>query len=153
MHIVTFYACEILNENGKSQYAFHKYADQSGPSLWTQVGQTMKAGKEFYRGHGPDAVNTVKISANSSSFSFCVNGRLVGTATDAKPLRSGEVGLLVNLKGTELAFSHLLIMQLYIFLCGQLFSTESNLSYQSALRGIRSLRVGEPFSRERMLSF
>ncbi|GHO61155.1 hypothetical protein KSC_103200 [Ktedonobacter sp. SOSP1-52] len=109
--LVTFYAFTILNEDGKSQYVFYKYDSRSAPAPWTQVGKTMKAGKEFRSGQGPDAANTVKISINGNSFAFSVNGRLVGTATDASPLQSGQVGMLVYLKGTEVAFSNLLITQ------------------------------------------
>lgn len=110
LDVMTFYTFEILNENGKSQYNFYKY-DDSTPALWARIGKTMKAGKEFHSGQGPDAVNTVKVSANDSSFTFAVNGQTVGTATDKNPLQAGKVGMLVNLKGTEVAFSNLLITQ------------------------------------------
>jgi hypothetical protein len=68
----------------------------------------MKTGKEFHGGHGPKAVNVVKVVENGSSFTFYVNGQQVGTAKDSS-LKPGSVGMLVNQKGTEVAFSNMLI--------------------------------------------
>ncbi|HXR65175.1 MAG TPA: serine/threonine-protein kinase, partial [Ktedonobacteraceae bacterium] len=48
--IETFYSFEILNEGTSSQYGFYKY-DQSKSYPWSQIGKSMKTGKEFYGGH------------------------------------------------------------------------------------------------------
>jgi serine/threonine protein kinase len=105
--VETFYAFEILNEGTSSQYGFYKY-DQSKSYPWSQIGKSMKTGKEFHGGHGPKAVNVVKVVENGSSFTFYVNGQQVGTAKDSS-LKPGSVGMLVNQKGTEVAFSNMLI--------------------------------------------
>ncbi|HEY0754704.1 MAG TPA: serine/threonine-protein kinase [Ktedonobacteraceae bacterium] len=102
----TFYSFEILNEGTSSQYGFYKY-DQSKSYPWMQL-KSMKVGKEFHGGHGAKAVNIVKIVENGSAFTFYVNNVQVGTTKDGS-LQPGSVGLLVNLKGTEVAFSNMLI--------------------------------------------
>ena len=103
-----FYTFEILNETGNYQYGFYKYDSTKQPSPWTQIGKSIKPGKEFHGGHGPNAINTIKVFADGSSFTFYVNGQQVGTAKDTT-LQSGSMGMLVNLKGTEVAFSNMLI--------------------------------------------
>lgn len=103
----TFYTFEILNNNGNSQYSFYKY-DSSKSTPWIPIVKSMKTGKEFHGGHGAKAVNTVKVFANGKSFTFYVNGQKVGTAQDGS-LPSGSMGMLVNLKGTEVAFTNMLI--------------------------------------------
>lgn len=103
----TFYSFEILNEGTSSQYGFYLY-DKSKAYPWIQIGKSMKAGKEFHGGHGANAVNVVKVVENNGSFTFYVNDTKVGTAKDTK-LKGGFVGMLVNLKGSEVAFSNMLI--------------------------------------------
>lgn len=103
----TFYSFEILNEGTSSQYGFYRY-DKSKSYPWDQIGKSMKAGKEFHGGHGTNAKNEVKVVENNGSFTFYVNGTKVGTAKDTK-LKAGSVGMLVNLKGSEVAFSNMLI--------------------------------------------
>lgn len=104
-----FYTFEVLNENGASQYGFYKYDSSNTTNPWgTKAIWTAKTGKEFHGGHGSNASNTIKVLANGSSFTFFVNGQKVGTAKD-NSLQSGWVGMVVNLKGTEVAFSNLLV--------------------------------------------
>jgi hypothetical protein len=103
-----FYAFEILNENGASKYRFYAYDNSKKSSNPWRIIWQAKTGREFHRGHGPNASNTVNVVADRTSFTFYVNGQRVGSASDAS-FRSGSVGMLVNLKGTEVAFSNLLI--------------------------------------------
>jgi serine/threonine protein kinase len=103
-----FYTFEILNETGNYQYGFYKYDSTRQPGPWTQLGKAIKPGKEFHGGHGPNAINTIKVLAAGNSFTFYVNGKQVGTIKD-NFLPSGSMGMLVNLKGTEVAFSNMLI--------------------------------------------
>lgn len=105
--IDTFYTFEILNEQGAAQYSFFKY-DNSRTDPWGKPLWTAKPGKELHVGHGDKAVNTIKVFADGSSFTFYVNGQKVGTHKDGS-LKSGSMGMLVNLKGTEVAFSNMLI--------------------------------------------
>lgn len=103
-----FYTFEILNETGNYQYGFYKYDSTRQPSPWTQIGKVIKPGKEFHGGHGPRAINTIKVLADGNVFTFYVNGQKVGSIKD-RFLPSGSMGMLVNLKGTEVAFSNMLI--------------------------------------------
>lgn len=106
--INTFYSFEVVNTNG-GQYRFYKYDNSKGPSVnpWTEV-WNQAFGHEFHQGHGPGAINTIKVFANGNNFTFTVNGKTVGRAKD-NSFSSGTVGMLVNLKGTEVAFSNMLI--------------------------------------------
>ncbi|HXR66659.1 MAG TPA: hypothetical protein VN729_12080 [Ktedonobacteraceae bacterium] len=104
---VSFYAFEIVNDGTASQYNFYKY-DNRESYPWQLIGKASKAGKEFHSGHGSHAMNVVKVTENANSFTFYINGHQVGTAKDGS-LKPGSVGMLVNLKGTEVAFSNMLI--------------------------------------------
>jgi hypothetical protein len=106
--IVTFYTFEVLNtKNG--EYQFSKYDNSQGPSAnpWTLVWHSAFGG-EFDQGHGLKSINTFKVVTNGHSFTFIVNGKNVKTVQDGS-YASGEVGMLVNLKGTEVAFSDLML--------------------------------------------
>src|SRR5436305_487043 len=102
----TFYSFEVLNSKG-GDYRFYKYDDSQGsPSkYWTQL-WSQHFGGEYHQGHGN--INTFRIYQNGSSFTFSVNGKQVKTFHDGS-LKSGRLGMLVNLKGTEVAFSNMLI--------------------------------------------
>lgn len=106
--INTFYSFEVFNYNG-GQYRFYKYDNSKGPTAnpWTQV-WTQVFGHEFHQGQGPGNINTIKIFASGNTFTFIVNGKTVGNAKDSS-FTNGTVGMLVNLKGTEVAFSNMLI--------------------------------------------
>lgn len=104
--IITFYSFEVVNTPG-GEYRFYKYDNSQGPNAdpWTELWHS-PFGNEFHQGQGH--VNTFRIYANGSSFRFTVNGKSVGSTTDTA-LKSGTVGMLVNLDGTEIAFSNMLI--------------------------------------------
>ena len=57
-------------------------------------------------GQGPKSLNTFKILVNGKNYTLIVNGKQAWTIQDSS-LTNGEVGMLVNLKGTEVAFSDL----------------------------------------------
>jgi hypothetical protein len=102
-----FYAFEVRNTSD-GEYQFWKF-NSSAPedSRWTKI-WSKSFGKEYHQGHGSKATNTIKIVASGKNFTFYVNGKKVGTAQDGS-IPSGSLGLLVNLKGTEVAFSNLLV--------------------------------------------
>jgi serine/threonine protein kinase len=106
--INTFYSFEVFNYNG-GQYRFYKYDNSKGPSAnpWTQV-WSQAFGHEFHQGHGPRSINTIRVFASGNRFTFTINGKTVGSVKDGS-FTSGTVGMLVNLKGTEVAFSNMLI--------------------------------------------
>lgn len=103
--ITTFYSFEVVNTQG-GEYQFWKY-DDSQASPWTELWH-QPFGTEFHEGHGPKNVNTVKIYANGNNFAFAVNGKVVKTLQDGS-LKSGTIGMIVNLSGTEVAFKNLLL--------------------------------------------
>ena len=98
-----FYIFEVVNMKG-GQYQFWKY-DSGKAGLWTSIWKHT-FGSEFHWGHGPTSINTVRIFSSGKSFSFTVNGKAVGSAQDSS-IASGAIGMLVNLKGTEVAFTNL----------------------------------------------
>lgn len=105
--LVTFYTFEVLNKQG-GEYQFWKYDNtQDASNPWKEL-QHHSFGGEFHQGQGPKSINTFKIQANGKTFTLIVNGKQVWTVQDSS-FRSGGVGMLVNLNGTEVAFSHLLL--------------------------------------------
>ncbi len=104
--ITTFYSLEVLNKSG-GEYQFWKYDNSQGPgsNSWTKLGNHA-FGNEFHEGQGPKSINTFKIRANGKNFTLLVNGKKVWTFQDGS-FASGGIGMLVNLKGTEVAFSNL----------------------------------------------
>jgi len=110
--VTTFYSFEVLNNKG-GEYQFWKYDDSQGSSVspWTKLWHH-PFGSEFHQGHGPGSINTLKMIVNGKSFTLIVNGKQIMTVQDNScqgcPCTcSGGVGMLVNLKGTEVAFSNL----------------------------------------------
>jgi hypothetical protein len=105
--VTTFYSFEVVNIKG-GRYQFWRYDDSRGTNnAWTEIWHG-DVGKEFHQGHGPQAVNTFKVLMNNNNFTFTVNGKMVKTAQDGA-LKSGTVGMIVNLNGTEVAFKDLLL--------------------------------------------
>ncbi len=106
--ITTFYSFEVVNTPG-GEYRFYKYDDSQGASAsaWTQIWH-QNFGSEFHQGQGSKNVNTIKIYQNEKNFTFTVNGKQVGALQDGS-FTAGTVGMLVNLNGTEVAFTNLLI--------------------------------------------
>ncbi len=104
--ITTFYSLEVLNKAG-GEYQFWKFDNSKGPGAnpWNKLG-SRSFGNEFHEGQGPKSMNTVKIRVNGKNFTLLVNGKQVWTFQDSS-FASGGVGMLVNLKGTEVAFSNL----------------------------------------------
>ncbi len=108
----TFYSFEVVNTPGTNgKYWFYKY-DSSSANPWTPV-WSRNFGAEFHEGQGSKVVNTIKVLMNGANFSFVVNGKLVNSKPVVdKSYPTGNVGMLVNLDGTEIAFSNLLVMAL-----------------------------------------
>ncbi len=107
------YVFQILNNNGNSKYEFYEYNTDSQfttsnkNSPWKSI-VSFKPGQEFHGGHDQNAINIVKVVAAGNTFTFYVNGVKVGTAQDGS-LASGSIGMAVGLKGTEIAFSNMLM--------------------------------------------
>jgi serine/threonine protein kinase len=104
----SFYTLEVLNKTG-GEYQFWKYDNSqvSGNNFWKKLA-SHHFGNEFHEGQAPKSINTFKIIANGKNFTLVVNGKKVWTFQDGS-FATGGVGMLVNLKGTEVAFSNLLL--------------------------------------------
>ncbi|GAC1397556.1 MAG: hypothetical protein NVSMB49_03510 [Ktedonobacteraceae bacterium] len=103
----SFYIFEVANKKGGS-YQLLKYDDTGDPSSPWETLWSAPYGKEFHAGHGPGSVNTFKVAVNENKFTLIVNDKVVGKTQDST-LKSGLVGMLVNLDKTEVAFSKLLL--------------------------------------------
>jgi serine/threonine protein kinase len=105
--VTTFYSFEVENtKNG--QYHFWKYdGSKQGPDAWKDLWHGPFA-DEYHMGQGDKAVNTFKIVLNKDSFTFNVNGKELTTVKDGS-FTSGGMGMIVNLKDTEVAFKNLMI--------------------------------------------
>jgi serine/threonine protein kinase len=106
--VTTFYSFEVVNTKGGS-YQFWSYndADAKATSPWKKI-WTQPFGKEFHQGQGEQATNTFKIFMNGNQFTFTVNGKAIKTVQD-NTLKNGQVGMIVNQNGTEVAFKNLLL--------------------------------------------
>jgi serine/threonine protein kinase len=102
--VTTFYSFEVVNIKG-GQYQFWKYDSNNSSSPWTSLWHHT-FGSEFHQGDGSKNINMFVVSVNNSVFTFTVNGKIVGSVKD-RSFTNGQVGMLVNLKGTEVAFSNL----------------------------------------------
>lgn len=104
--ITTFYCFEVVNMK-TGNYQILKYDDSKGSAVspWKQIWHHA-FGNEFHEGNGPHSVNTFKILMSGSNIIFTVNGKTVGNVQNSS-IPSGKIGMLVNLKGTEVAFSNL----------------------------------------------
>ncbi|GAC1427509.1 MAG: hypothetical protein NVSMB54_16820 [Ktedonobacteraceae bacterium] len=103
-----FYIFEVANTKGGS-YQLLKYDDTDEPvnGPWTTI-WSARYGSEFHAGHGPKSINTFKVAVSGDKFTLIVNDKVVGNTRDGS-LKSGLVGMLVNLNKTEVAFSKLLL--------------------------------------------
>ncbi len=101
--VTTFYSFEVVNTKG-GEYQFWKYDDSKGGSAspWQKIWHHA-LGREFQQGH---RANIFQVAVNGNKITFRVNGKVVSTVTE-RSISSGDVGMLVNLKGTEVAFSDL----------------------------------------------
>ncbi|MDQ6660649.1 MAG: hypothetical protein M3Z24_06750, partial [Chloroflexota bacterium] len=103
----SFYTFEVVNNPGGS-YRFSHYDGSNPSSPWTPI-WNQAFGPEFHQGQGPKSINTFKVAENGNSFTFTINGKVLGTVPVKNGLTSGNIGMFVNLKGTEVAFSNMLI--------------------------------------------
>jgi serine/threonine protein kinase len=100
--VITFYSFEVVNSKG-GMYQFLKYDSSKGQSPYYTIWQHAFS-SEFHQGAAH--ANTIKVTVNGKNFTFWVNGKKVGSTQDSS-IDGGQIGMLVNLKGTEVAFSNL----------------------------------------------
>jgi serine/threonine protein kinase len=102
---LSYYAFLIDPNSAKPIYEFQKYDSTQQPDPRTTLWKA-DIGGEYHLDHGVN--NVIKISADGAHLTFNVNGKDVGSKDDGS-LTSGLVGMIVNLKDTEIAFSNLLL--------------------------------------------
>ena len=107
--VTTFYSFEVVNMKG-GEYQFWKYDDSKGmnTSPWTKI-WSAPFGNEFHQGHGAQSANTFKVFMNGGTFTIMVNGKALNQTVKDGTFANGMVGMIVNLNGTEVAFSNLLL--------------------------------------------
>lgn len=108
-NVTSFYSFEVVNTKG-GEYQFWKYDDTTGgnTSPWTKI-WNQNFGNEFHQGHNQQATNTIKVFMKGNTFTITVNGKQLGKTVQDGSLKSGTVGMIVNLNGTEVAFKDLLL--------------------------------------------
>ncbi|HEX7737921.1 MAG TPA: protein kinase [Ktedonobacteraceae bacterium] len=87
------------------QYDFLRY---DGEGHWS----TLKDGPLTGFQNGAGVTNTLSVEARGDAFTLFLNGRQIGKPISdhtKKALTSGEIGLMVEERGTTIAFSHLYI--------------------------------------------
>jgi serine/threonine protein kinase len=104
--LTTFYAFVVANTPG-GQYLLYKFDDSYSVNPWTTL-WSHPFGREYHYGHGAAGKNTFSVAIQGKKFTFVVNGKVLGSAQDDS-LQNGQIGLLVNWGGTEVAFSNLLL--------------------------------------------
>jgi hypothetical protein len=93
-----------VNTKTNAQYQFWRY-DGSQKTAWKLI-KTVNVSKEFNIGNGK---NTIQIKMNGNKFTVLVNGKTLSPIFQDSTYQSGSVGMIVNNKGTQVAFSHLLV--------------------------------------------
>jgi hypothetical protein len=103
----SFYLFDVRNSKDGRKYQFWKYSDSRGTNDGAAWKQPLWEGdiKSEYKG-GHNQQNVIKIDVQNDKFTFYVNGKQVGNKSD-NSLKGGQVGMLVYLKDTEVAFSNL----------------------------------------------
>jgi len=105
MTVQTFYCFDYEPADGIYQFRMYNNGFGANASAWSDIWHTQR-GREYHTGHG--AQNTIKVFANGNDFTFFVNGKRVGEARD-NSLSSGQIGMVVNQQGAEVAFSNLIL--------------------------------------------
>ena len=107
--IITFYTFEVVNVKG-GEYQFWKYDNTNVDKPWQEINNGhLPFGNEFHQGHGAQATNTINIAMHGDQFTVSVNGTKLNQTFQDGSLSMGMVGMLVNLKNTEVAFKNLVI--------------------------------------------
>lgn len=101
-----FYTFEVENTKGGSYHVW-KYDDSqgAGDNAWTGLWQA-SFGPEFHQGQGAQNANVLSVLMNGAQYELSVNQKTVTTVQD-KAFTDGTVGMIINQKGTEVAFKEL----------------------------------------------
>ncbi len=107
--ITTFYSFEIVNIKA-GYYQFWKYDDTNQQNPWKQIQNgKLPFGKEYHQGKGAQAINTFSIFMQGGTFTITVNGTRLSKTFQDNSFQNGTVGMIVNQRGTQVAFKDLLL--------------------------------------------
>ena len=107
----TFYFFSIINNKDQSKYQFRRYNGHKpkDQSPWVATPFEHNVGNELHKGNQP---NTVKVIVDGNHFTFVVNGKQIGDAHDDAYKETGAIGMGVNQKGSEVAFTNFRLVRL-----------------------------------------
>lgn len=104
----TFYSFEVENTKNANYHVWKYDSERAGADAWQELWHG-PIGNEFHQGQGANAINTFKVFMNKDTFTFSVNGKMLNGKAQDGAYTSGKVGMMVNMKGTEVAFKNLTI--------------------------------------------
>ncbi len=107
----TFYFFSIINNKNQSKYQFRRY-DGHKPmdqSPWAATLFEHNTGAELHKGN---QLNVVKVIVDGNHFTFTMNGTQIGDAHDNTYKETGAIGMGVNQKGSEVAFTNFRLVRL-----------------------------------------
>jgi len=100
---------EFTSNSAGSELTLFSY-DNSQQYPWQQLWRSAISKNLAQVFHSqPGQANTLKVTATANSLTLMVNDRVVGTVQNIKNIGAGQFGMLVNLKGSEVAFQNMLI--------------------------------------------
>ncbi len=109
--IPTFYFFSIINNKDQSKYQFRRYDGHKAmdQSPWAATLFEHNTGAELHKGNQP---NVVKVIVDGNHFIFMMNGKQIGDAHDNAYKETGAIGMGVNQKGSEVAFTNFRLVRL-----------------------------------------
>ena len=107
----TFYFFSIINNKNQSKYQFRRYDGHKpmNQSPWAATLFEHPIGSELYKGNQP---NIIKVIVDGNHFTFMINGKQIGDAHDDTYKETGAIGMGVNQKGSEVAFTNFRLVRL-----------------------------------------
>lgn len=102
-----YYLFDVTSWN-QGQFVFLRY---DGGSHWSMLGYGSLKNFNFSK----SAANTLSVEARDTTFTLFINGKQAGKIvhdSSKKAFKSGEIGLIVEKRGSEVAFSHMYITNL-----------------------------------------
>lgn len=100
--VIRFYSVEITNGPGGSELTLWKYDNGSKASPWTSLWHSAQASQPAL-----GQAKTLKVVITASTLTFTLNGQTSGAAHVS--VSKGQVGMLVNLRGSDVAFQNLVV--------------------------------------------
>lgn len=108
-YIERFYTFEFTGNSAGGELALFSY-DNSQQYPWQEL-WSLAISKNLAQAFHAQAgkANTLEVIATANSLTLMVNDRVVGTVQNIKKIGASQFGMLVNLKGSEVAFQNMLV--------------------------------------------